>query len=89
MHLCTTFVRTVNVPGRDGDGDLGLSLLVTPRKPGSFSKTWAQAHLVTDWVYHMLSVFQLRLWLTKTQRIHTEPWREFKGRGSGSRPSSG
>ena len=38
-------VRTVNVPGRygDGHGGLGLSLLVTPRKSGGFSKTWAQA----------------------------------------------
>ena len=45
VRLCATFVRTVNVPGRYGDGygGLGLSLLVTPRKSGGFSKTWAQA----------------------------------------------
>ena len=45
VRLCATFVRTVNVPGRYGDGygGLGLSLLVTPRKSGGLSKTWAQA----------------------------------------------
>ena len=45
VRLYATFVRTVNVPGRYGDGygGLGLSLLVTPRKSGGFSKTWAQA----------------------------------------------
>jgi len=45
VRLCTTFVKTVSVPGRNGDGygGLGLSLLVTPRKSGGFSKTWAQA----------------------------------------------
>ena len=46
VRLCATFVRTVvNAPGRYGDryGGLGLSLLVTPRKSGGFSKTWAQA----------------------------------------------
>ena len=43
VRLCATFVRTVNVPGRYGDGGLGLSLLVTPRKSGDLSKTWAQA----------------------------------------------
>ena len=45
VRLCATFVRTVNVPGRYGDGygGHGLSLLVTPRKSGGFSKTWAQA----------------------------------------------
>ena len=45
VRLCATFVRTVNVPGRyrDGYGGLGLSLLVTPRKSGGLSKTWAQA----------------------------------------------
>ena len=45
VRLCPTFVRTVNVPGRYGDGygGHGLSLLATPRKSGGFSKTWAQA----------------------------------------------
>ena len=45
VRLCATFVRTVNVSGRygDGHGGLGLSLLVTPRKSGGLSKTWAQA----------------------------------------------
>ena len=45
VRLCATFIRTVNVPGRYGDryGGLGLSLLVTPRKSGGLSKTWAQA----------------------------------------------
>ena len=45
VRLCATFVRTVNVPGRYGDGygGLGLSLLVTPRKSGGLSETWAQA----------------------------------------------
>ena len=45
VRLCATFVRTVNVPGRYGDGygGLGLSLLVTPRKSGGLSKTWVQA----------------------------------------------
>ena len=35
VRLCATVVRTVNVPGRYGG--LGLSLLVTPRKPGGQS----------------------------------------------------
>ena len=45
VRLCATFVKTVSVPGRYGDGygGHGLSLLVTPRKSGGFSKTWAQA----------------------------------------------
>ena len=45
VRLCAIFVRTVNVPGRYGDGygGLGLSLLVTPRKSGGLSKTRAQA----------------------------------------------
>ena len=45
VRLCATFVKTVSVPGRYGDGygGLGLSLRVTPRKSGGFSKTWAQA----------------------------------------------
>ncbi|MDE0658708.1 MAG: site-specific integrase [Gammaproteobacteria bacterium] len=45
VRLSATFVRTVNVPGRYGDGygGLGLSLRVAPRRTGGFSKTWAQA----------------------------------------------
>ena len=45
VRLCATFVKTVSVPGRYGDGygGLGLSLRVTPRKSGGLSKTWAQA----------------------------------------------
>ena len=45
VRLCATFVRTVNAPGRYGEGygGLGLSLLVTPRKSGGLSKTWTQA----------------------------------------------
>ena len=43
--LSATFVRTVNVPGRygDGRGGLGLSLLVKPASRGGFSKSWSQA----------------------------------------------
>ena len=39
VRLCATFVRTVSVPGRYGDGygGLGLSLLVTPRKSGGLT----------------------------------------------------
>ena len=45
VRLSATFVRTVNLPGRYGDGygGLGLSLRVAPRRTGGFSKTWAQA----------------------------------------------
>ena len=45
VRLCATFVKTVSVPGRYGDGcgGLGLSLRVTPRKSGGLSKTWAKA----------------------------------------------
>ena len=45
VRLCATFVRTVSVPGRYGDGygGRGLSLRVTPRKSGGMSKIWAQA----------------------------------------------
>ena len=40
----STFVTTVNVPGRygDGRGGHGLSLLVKPASTGGFSKSWAQ-----------------------------------------------
>ncbi len=44
VRLCTTLVRTVNVPGRYGDGygGLGLSLRVTPRKGGG---SWVSLNL--------------------------------------------
>ena len=43
-RLSATFVNTVNVPGRygDGRGGNGLSLLVKPASTGGFSKSWAQ-----------------------------------------------
>ncbi len=43
-RLSATFVKTVNVPGRygDGRGGHGLSLLVKPGTAGRFSKSWAQ-----------------------------------------------
>ena len=43
-RLSASFVRTVNRPGRygDGRGGFGLSLLVKPRSAGGFSKTWSQ-----------------------------------------------
>ncbi len=43
-RLSATFVNTVNVPGRygDGRGGHGLSLLVKPASIGGFSKSWAQ-----------------------------------------------
>ena len=43
--LSATFVRTINIPGRygDGRGGLGLSLLVKPASRGGFSKSWSQA----------------------------------------------
>ena len=42
--LSAAFVRTVNQPGRygDGRGGYGLSLLVKPRSNGRLSKTWSQ-----------------------------------------------
>ena len=42
--LSAAFVRTVNQPGRygDGRGGHGLSLLVKPMSTGRLSKTWAQ-----------------------------------------------
>ena len=44
-RLSATFVRTVNLPGRYGDGygGHGLSLLVKPAAHGGLSKSWAQA----------------------------------------------
>jgi len=43
-RLSASFVRTVNRPGRygDGRGGFGLSLLVKPRSAGGYSKTWSQ-----------------------------------------------
>ena len=43
-RLSASFVRTVNRPGRygDGRGGFGLSLLVKPRRGGGFSKAWSQ-----------------------------------------------
>ena len=42
--LSATFVKTVTVPGRygDGRGGHGLSLLVKPTSTGRLSKTWSQ-----------------------------------------------
>ena len=42
--LSATFVKTVNRPGRygDGRGGSGLSLLVKPTSTGRLSKSWAQ-----------------------------------------------
>ena len=43
-RLSATFVRTVNVPGRYGDGygGNGLSLMVKPASSGGLSQAWAQ-----------------------------------------------
>lgn len=43
-RLSASFVRTINRPGRygDGRGGFGLSLLVKPRSAGGLSKTWCQ-----------------------------------------------
>ena len=43
-RLSPSFVRTVNRPGRygDGHGGHGLSLLVKPRAHGGFAKSWSQ-----------------------------------------------
>ena len=43
-RLSAAFVKTVNRPGRygDGRGGIGLSLLVKPALNGGFSKSWAQ-----------------------------------------------
>ena len=47
-RLSAAFVRTVNVPGRygDGRGGHGLSLLVKPKSIGGFSRSWSQRLLV-------------------------------------------
>ena len=43
--LSATLVKTINVPGRygDGRGGLGLSLLVRPASRGGFAKCWTQS----------------------------------------------
>ena len=43
-RLSATFVKTITVPGRfgDGRGGYGLSVLVKPTSTGRLSKTWAQ-----------------------------------------------
>ena len=43
--LTATFVRTVNVPGRygDGRGGLGLTLLVQPSSRHGLCKSWGQS----------------------------------------------
>ncbi|MCY3820150.1 MAG: tyrosine-type recombinase/integrase [Gammaproteobacteria bacterium] len=48
QRLSTSFVKTVNVPGRYGDrrGGHGLSLLVKPMRAGGFSKSWSQRVLI-------------------------------------------
>lgn len=47
-RLSASFVKTVNVPGRygDGRGGHGLSLLVKPMRAGGFSKSWSQRVLI-------------------------------------------
>lgn len=47
-RLSAAFARTVNQPGRygDGRGGHGLSLLVKPRSTGGFSKSWSQRLLI-------------------------------------------
>ena len=47
VRLCATFVRTVNVPGRYGDGygGLGLSMLVSPRKSGGLLQDLGAGYL--------------------------------------------
>ena len=42
--LSATFIKTIRVPGRygDGRGGYGLSLLVRPTSTGRLSKTWSQ-----------------------------------------------
>ena len=48
QRLSASFVKTVNVPGRygDGRGGHGLSLLVKPMRAGGFSKSWSQRILI-------------------------------------------
>ena len=48
QRLSASFVKTVNVPGRygDGRGGHGLSLLVKPMRAGGFSKSWSQRVLI-------------------------------------------
>ena len=48
QRLSPSFVKTVNVPGRygDGRGGHGLSLLVKLMRAGGFSKSWSQRVLI-------------------------------------------
>ena len=48
QRLSASFVKTVNAPGRygDGRGGHGLSLLVKPMRAGGFSKSWSQRILI-------------------------------------------
>lgn len=48
QRLSASFVKTVNVSGRygDGRGGHGLSLLVKPMRAGGFSKSWSQRILI-------------------------------------------
>ena len=43
-RLSATFVKTISIPGRygDGRGGFGLSLLVKPSSVGGLAKSWAQ-----------------------------------------------
>ena len=45
VRLTATFVRTINVPGRygDGRGGFGLSLMVRPSSNSGLSKSWGQS----------------------------------------------
>ena len=47
--LSATFVKTINAPGRygDGRGGLGLSLVVRVAAPGHVTKCWTQSVLFT------------------------------------------
>lgn len=47
-HSNYGYIKTVNVPGRygDGRGGYGLSLLVKPMRASDFSKSWPQRVLI-------------------------------------------
>ena len=53
--LTAAFVRTVNQPGRygDGRGSYGLSLLVKTTTTGRWSKTWSQRLVVNGKQVHL------------------------------------
>ena len=48
QRLSASFVKTVNILGRygDGRGGHGLSLLVKPMRAGGFSKSWSQRTII-------------------------------------------